>query len=148
MKTWSWQSNSVTRQVNFNKTNISRKCQNDNWNWDILSGQKFIKNAKNGQFLAIFWNPEVCGYIVLPDRSIGQKLGGKHQNWKKIENATFWAIFKHCALGTFRICRCQYIKSENFSMKLSFTNVGNLLWFDALKNLKDHWTFPVFQFPS
>ena len=34
----------------------------------ILSGQKLIKNAKNG--------PEACGQTVLPDRSvlIGQKL--------------------------------------------------------------------------
>ena len=38
----------------------------------ILSIQKFIKNAKNGQF----GEPEVCGHTVLPDRSIsiGQKL--------------------------------------------------------------------------
>ena len=32
----------------------------------ILSGQKFIKNAKNGHF----WKPEACSQIVLPDRSI------------------------------------------------------------------------------
>ena len=33
----------------------------------ILSGQKFIENAKNIQ-LASFWKPEVCGQTVLPDR--------------------------------------------------------------------------------
>ena len=37
-----------------------------------LSGQKFIKDAKNGNF----WKPEACGQTVVPDRSviIGQKL--------------------------------------------------------------------------
>ena len=42
----------------------------------ILSGQKLIKNAKNGPFWRIFWKPEACGQTVLPDRSvlIGQKL--------------------------------------------------------------------------
>ena len=42
----------------------------------ILSGQKFIKNAKNGYILAIFWKIEACGQTELPDRSvlIGQKL--------------------------------------------------------------------------
>ena len=38
----------------------------------ILSGQKSIKNGKNGEF----WKLEACGQIVLPDRSVlmGQKL--------------------------------------------------------------------------
>ena len=42
----------------------------------ILSGQKFIKNAKNCQFWRLFENLEACGQTVLPDRSllIGQKL--------------------------------------------------------------------------
>merc|ERR1711860_289312 len=42
----------------------------------ILSGQKLIKNAKNGQFWRVVRKPEACGQIVLPDRSvlIGQKL--------------------------------------------------------------------------
>ena len=41
----------------------------------ILSGQKFIKNAKNC-ILASFSKPEACGQTVIPDRSIliGQKL--------------------------------------------------------------------------
>ena len=41
----------------------------------ILSGQKWIKNDKNGP-LASFWKPEACDQAVLPDRSvlIGQKL--------------------------------------------------------------------------
>ena len=41
-----------------------------------MSGQKFIKNTKNGPFLAIFRKPESCGQTVLPDGSIliGQKL--------------------------------------------------------------------------
>ena len=43
----------------------------------ILSGQKLIKNAKNGQIGDFFWKTEACsGQIGLPDRSvlIGQKL--------------------------------------------------------------------------
>ena len=41
----------------------------------ILSGQKFIKNAKK-KFGEFFENPEACSQTVLPDRSllIGQKL--------------------------------------------------------------------------
>ena len=44
--------------------------------------------------LASFWNPEVCGQTVLPDRSIltGQKLK---------ENGTFCVIFKHCVFCFF-----------------------------------------------
>ena len=52
----------------------------------ILSGQKFIKNAKKCSILASFWKPEACGQTVLPDRSvlIGQKLveNGKIQKFK------------------------------------------------------------------
>ena len=60
----------------------------------IMSGQTFTKNAKNGQFLASFWNPEACGQTVLPDGSIY-----RDKNWWKMpkvknSNATFWAIFK------------------------------------------------------
>ena len=42
----------------------------------ILSGQKLIKNAKNGPFWRVFKKPEACGQTVLPDRSvlIGQTL--------------------------------------------------------------------------
>ena len=42
----------------------------------ILSGQKLIKNAKNGPFWRVFEKPEACGQTVLPDWSvlIGQKL--------------------------------------------------------------------------
>ena len=35
----------------------------------ILSGQKLIKNAKNGPFLAGFWKPKAGVQTVLPDRS-------------------------------------------------------------------------------
>ena len=44
----------------------------------ILCGQKFIKNAKNGQILTSFWKPKACGQTVLPDRT---KIGGKCQNY-------------------------------------------------------------------
>ena len=52
----------------------------------ILSGQKLLKNAKNGAFWWVFWKLEACGQTVLPDRSvlIGQKLveNAKIQNLK------------------------------------------------------------------
>ena len=42
----------------------------------ILSGQKLLKNAKNGPIWRVFEKPEACGQTVLPDRSvlIGQIL--------------------------------------------------------------------------
>ena len=67
------------RKVTFNiASEASNVC--------ILSGQKLIKNAKNGPFS----KSEACGQIVLPDRSIliGQKLVENAKNKKKI-NATF-----------------------------------------------------------
>ena len=36
----------------------------------ILSGQKFIKNAKKRSILASLWKPEACGQTVLPDMSL------------------------------------------------------------------------------
>ena len=42
-----------------------------------------------------FWKPVACGQTVLPDSLvlIGQKLVEN----AKIQNATFWVIFKQCA---------------------------------------------------
>ena len=42
----------------------------------ILSGQKLIKNAKNGPFWRVFWKPEAWSQTVVPDSSalVGQKL--------------------------------------------------------------------------
>ena len=50
LKIWSLRSKSVTRQGTFKRTKIDEKWQNWNFKYDILSAQKFIKNAKNGQF--------------------------------------------------------------------------------------------------
>ena len=36
----------------------------------ILSGQKSIKVAQNGQFWRVFRKAEACGQTVLPDRSV------------------------------------------------------------------------------
>ena len=59
----------ITEKVSFN---IAREATFKY----ILSGQKLIKNAKNGPFWRVFAKPEACGQTVLPDRSvlIGQKL--------------------------------------------------------------------------
>ena len=60
------------RKVSFNiASEVSYVC--------ILSGQKFIKNAKNGPFWRVFEKPEACGQTVLPDRSVS--IG---QNWWKM----------------------------------------------------------------
>ena len=42
----------------------------------ILSGQKFVKNAKNGQFLRVFESLKLARQTVLPDMSIltGKKI--------------------------------------------------------------------------
>ena len=44
----------------------------DKFNFDFLSGQKFIKNAKKVNF-GEFLKTEVCCQTVLPDRSILKK---------------------------------------------------------------------------
>ena len=64
----------------------------------ILSGQKLIKDAKNGPFWRVFENLKLCGQTVLPYMSIliGQKLV-ENANIKNESNATFWIIFKHSA---------------------------------------------------
>ena len=71
-----------------NKTKIDRKC-------NILSEQKFIKNAKNGLILASFWKPKACDETVLPDRSLFKRQ-------KLVENAipneTFWLAKKFIEL--------------------------------------------------
>ena len=60
-----------------------------------LSGQKFIKKAKNSQFGEL-GKTEGCGQTALPDRSIliGQKLAGN----AKIDKlkCDILLIFKHC----------------------------------------------------
>ena len=40
----------VTRHNNSNWTKIGGKCQIEKFKWDILSGETFIKSAKNCQF--------------------------------------------------------------------------------------------------
>ena len=62
----------------------------------ILSGQKFIKNAKNGPI----WR--VVEYLKILVKQCYQKgLIELDKNWWKMpklkySNATFWVIFKHC----------------------------------------------------
>ena len=49
--------------------------------------------------LESFWKPEACGQTVLPDMLvlIGQNLV-ENAKLKKKSNATFWMIFKQCAV--------------------------------------------------
>ena len=67
----------------------------------ILSGQKFIKNAKNGPIWRVFKknlkslrSNRVTRQVVL----ISQKIGG-NAKIKKKSNATFLVIFKHCGFA-------------------------------------------------
>ena len=77
----------ITEKVSFNIASVASYVY-------ILSGQKLIKNAKNGPFCASFWKTDACGQTVLPDRSIliGQKL---------VENAKIQK-FKCDILGDFQ----------------------------------------------
>ena len=70
----------------------------------ILSGQKFIKKVKNGQF----WKTEACGQTVLPNRSIliGQKL---------MENAKI-EKFKCDILGDFQTL-CSSLQTATWMKK-------------------------------
>ena len=72
----------------------------------ILNGQKFIKNAKNGQLWRVFGKPEACGQTELLDRSIliGQKL---------VENAKI-EKFKCDILGDFQTLCKGYWSSLNW----------------------------------
>ena len=55
----------------------------------ILSGQKFIKKAKNGQFWRGFEKLKLpVNRVTRPDNVKRAKIVGKSQDWK-IENATF-----------------------------------------------------------
>ena len=66
--TWS-QCLKIAKKVSFNIVNEA------SYVYIFKSGQKFTKNAQNGQ-LATIWKPENYSQTVLPDMSIliGQKL--------------------------------------------------------------------------
>ena len=71
----------------FSSKNFPQKIVNEAsyvYNW---SGQKLIKNGKNGPF----WNPEVCGKIGLPDRSllIRQKMAENAQTFPTKSQISF-----------------------------------------------------------
>ena len=84
----------------------------------ILSGQKLIKNAKNGT-LAKFWKPKGFSQTVLPDTSVlkSGKNRGKYQN-AKIQMRYFLVIFKKskkqnktCRTAIAKLCRGQKCKN-------------------------------------
>ena len=59
-----------------------------------VSGQEFIKSAKNGFLKTWSWRSNSINRQVIFNRT---KIGGKCQN-PKYSNATFWVIFKQCIL--------------------------------------------------
>ena len=67
----------ITGKVSFNIASKSSYVY-------ILSGQKFIKNARKWSILASSGKPEACGETVLPARSLFNRteIGGKCLNSK------------------------------------------------------------------
>ena len=58
LKTWSWRSNSVTRQVTFNMTKIGGKCQNQSFKCEILSNfQTMWRKRDSSTWVVIRWFP-------------------------------------------------------------------------------------------
>ena len=51
---------------NHRKSLIQHYCERKSYVY-ILSGQKLIKNVKNGSFWRVFRKAEACGQTVLPD---------------------------------------------------------------------------------
>ena len=92
-------SNSVTRQVIFNRKKINGKCPNWKIKCDILSGQK-LKMPKTVNFGEILksWNLRsisVTRQVNLKWANIGEKC-----QMFSYSNATFWILFKHCVVVT------------------------------------------------
>ena len=79
----------ITEKVSFNIASEASLAY-------ILSGQKSIKNAKNGPICKFFWKHEACGHTVLPDRSVSIRQKMVENAKTKNSNATFWVIFKQC----------------------------------------------------
>ena len=46
LKTWSLRSNSVTRQISINKTQIGGKCQIEKFKWDIFGDFQILCDEK------------------------------------------------------------------------------------------------------
>ena len=84
----------------------------------ILSGQKFIKNAKNGSFWRVFENSQT----VLPNKSFNRtKICGKCQN-SKIQTRHFESFSNNVELGL-----CLSIKNNVFWCIDAFHKKSNFL---------------------
>ena len=68
----------------------------------ILSGQKFNKNDKKGQFWRIFENLKLAVKQVTFNRT---KIDEKYQQMKS-SYSTFWVIFKHCERADWTLKHC------------------------------------------
>ena len=74
LKTWSLQSNSVTRQFNFNRTKIGGKCPNSKFKCDILSNfQTMWKSEDFGHFEWMKWSNKT-------ERQSKADRKGRHRN--------------------------------------------------------------------
>ena len=136
LKTWSLRSNSVTRQVNFNKIKIGENAKIEYFKCDILSVKKsqkrLIQHCERSELRPTFtfWSRQkslktskivnLVSFLKpwsLLSKSVTRqvKIDGKCKNSK----ATFWVNFKLCDLGwevalisnvpcDTRILGCQY----------------------------------------
>ena len=88
----------------------------------ILSGQKLIKNAKNGQLWRIFETWNLRSNIVTRQVYFNRiKNGGI---CPKKSNATFWVIFKHCDFDPKITVMNEKLK-KNPLLALKFKHVKN-----------------------
>ena len=108
---------------------VSFDILNEASNIYFLSWQKFIENAKNGQFWRVFGKPEACGQTVLPDRSILiEKKNGANT---KIEKFKYDIFDDFQTLWNFSLGK----KGQMRHFK-EFSNALNILFADLISSSK------------
>ena len=93
LNSWRFRSNSVTRQVSFNRTNLVENAKNSNATFWVIFKQCVSQQARN-RLKVIFRSLEMfaseASYIYI---LIGQK-------WiKKAKNGPFWRVFENLKLA-------------------------------------------------
>ena len=84
----------------------------------ILSGQKFINNAKISPL--VFLKLEACGQTVLPDRSLLIDKNWWKMSKLKNSNETCWVIFKYCVVPQMMFAFWWYTWPTYFFQVLNF----------------------------
>ena len=101
----------ITKKVAFNIANEASYIY-------ILSGQKFIKNAKISPL--VFLKLEACGQTVLPDRSLLIDKNWWKMSKLKNSNETCWVIFKYCVVPQMMFAFWWYTWPTYFFQVLNF----------------------------